>query len=1225
MKYFNQVKAIIAGLMLSSLVVPVVSASDTEIYTTLPPGSSVSNPNIMFVVDTSVNMEASSDVKPFYDKSVTYVVPAGEFPCETTGVYMVEEDSANAFPDCSNENYFNESALVCDHAIIGYKADGTKESPAEDGGLWMVGTYSDQLAHYDTTAERWLELTDITNSVQQDYKVECLSDSGIHGDNGDTSASYIQDGGTGFTSTAPANLDVPHPVWVGSAGHAQLFSGNYLNYLKATQDTLTFVNMQYIDQVKAAVEVMVRGNTQVDIGLMRLDKMSSNGSSGNSEGGAVLYPIRDVGADRNDFFTRLATLDSDGYSPLSETYYEALLYFGGRATDYSNSSTPSNQIVNLTQKSNGEFRSPISSTCDKNYIVLLSAGTPTLDVVNTARQAVLPEFTGSCSTNIETVQVPGGGANTRDAYNAVDNCLDELATWAATKDVATDVNIPAHDGTQNVFTHTIGIGLVPGTVEAPNADADAAIALLHNTAQNGKGTFYQASDQGDLVAIFNKIIENVLEVNSTFSSPAVSVNAFNRSTHLDDLYFTLFKPGVGNHWDGNLKKYKLRFEVDTNDKDGDGDTTERLPFIAGQNDVSAIDPGTGFFIDAVKSYWTPVDDPNDGSEVTDGGAASVLTTSRNVLTYTGAYTGAASGVNVPATPNLKDATNIVINTNDSLTDGLLSTPAAPEIVAGTSNRLTLINWASGLDALSQYGDVNTYDDVRSQMGDPLHSELALVQYGETSTTVDGVTTVTADLVAYVATNDGYLHAINVSTGAELFSFIPQELLPKLPGIMLNSGGDKSYGLDGSVVAWINDINKDGDVADTGEHVYLYVSMRRGGNNIYALNVTNRESPELMWVIKGGTGNYAQLGQTWSTINVEKIKDGADERTVLIFGGGYDDAQDAAGSPRATDSVGKTVYIADAASGERLWTAGADADTPLANMDYSIPARIKPLDVSGDGYIDRLYAADMGGQIFRFDIDNTNDTALSSSIIGSRIAEFAITDTAPTVTNARRFYYPPDVALVDGPNGKYHAMVIASGYRAHPLNDAIHDRIYMLKDENTGLITDVANYPALLTESSLLNVTSNLAGGEGVTAGGTTVVDELDAINSRNGWYIKLDDGTNTDAWIGEKGLSEPLILEGTAIVTTYTPNLTPDPNSCEPATGVGKIYFLDILDGTAAFPSSIDSRGDRVQQLARGGIPPTPNVIITEGGEPTLCVGTECGAAEFGLGVRKTYWYEEEK
>ena len=45
----------------------------------------------------------------------------------------------------------------------------------------------------------------------------------------------------------------------------------------------------------------------------------------------------------------------------------------------------------------------------------------------------------------------------------------------------------------------------------------------------------------------------------------------------------------------------------------------------------------------------------------------------------------------------------------------------------------------------------------------------------------------------------------------------------------------------------------------------------------------------------------------------------------------------------------------------------------------------------------------------------------------------------------------------------------------------------------------------------------------------------------------------------------------------------------------------------------------------RGGIPPSPSIIMPKNGEATLCVGTECQAADFGLGVRKTYWYEVEK
>jgi type IV pilus assembly protein PilY1 len=740
-------------------------------------------------------------------------------------------------------------------------------------------------------------------------------------------------------------------------------------------------------------------------------------------------------------------------------------------------------------------------------------------------------------------------------------------------------------------------------------DLDAAAELLKDTAHRGGGEFFKASDEASLIDIFNKIIAGALGINTSFSSPAVSVNAFNRSTHLDDLYFTLFEPAMTNHWNGNLKKYKLKFAVDTTDKDGDGDTTEKLPFIADKLGNSAVDPATGFFDVDATSFWSTA---VDGKEVTLGGAVGVLTTPRNVYTFTGTYAANTTGVNQPSDGVLDIPSNAVHPTNASLTDALLGTTGFSDIVTGATYRETLINWASGLDALGEFGSVAT--DVRPQMGDPLHAEPALVQYGE----VAGV----PDLVAYVATNDGYLHAFDVDSGKELFAFIPQELLTNLPEIMENNRADKTYGLDGSVIAWVNDANKDGAISGAGEHVYLYFGMRRGGNNIYSLDVTDRTKPKFRWVIKGGTGDYTELGQTWSTINVEKVKDGAAEKTVLIFGGGYDTAQDGK-TLRTPDSVARTVYIADADTGLRMWSAGKDGASPITDMEYSIPARIKPLDISGDGFIDRLYAADTGGQIFRFDINNTNASPLAGSITGGRIVDIAGAD----AEDNRRFYYPPDVALVNAPDGKYHGLVISSGYRAHPLNDVIHDRIYLIKDRDTGLTKD---YTApSLTEADLHNVTANLAGGDSGAKGDATADAardvELANIANAEGWYIDLEDEDNPGSWIGEKGLAEPLILEGVAIVSTYTPNVKAGNDVCGPNEGLGKVFFLDILDATPAFPSNVDVRSDRNITLVRGGIPPTPGGILPKGGEATICVGTECQPADLGLGVRKTYWYEVEK
>jgi hypothetical protein len=166
----------------------------------------------------------------------------------------------------------------------------------------------------------------------------------------------------------------------------------------------------------------------------------------------------------------------------------------------------------------------------------------------------------------------------------------------------------------------------------------------------------------------------------------------------------------------------------------------------------------------------------------------------------------------------------------------------------------------------------------------------------------------------------------------------------------------------------------------------------------------------------------------------------------------------------------------------------------------------------------------------------------------------------------------------------------------------------------------------LTEADLHDATKNLVAGDSGTgaAADAARAAELASIKAAEGWYIKLDDETTTGTWLGEKGLAEPLIIEGVAVVTTFTPITTTVTGSCVPQAGSGKVYYLDVLDASAAYPSDLDVRVDRHKNLARSGIPPSPNVVITKDGEPTLCIGTECELADFGLGVRKTYWYEVE-
>ncbi|MCW8830903.1 MAG: pilus assembly protein PilY, partial [Gammaproteobacteria bacterium] len=364
--------------------------------------------------------------------------------------------------------------------------------------------------------------------------------------------------------------------------------------------------------------------------------------------------------------------------------------------------------------------------------------------------------------------------------------------------------------------------------------------------------------------------------------------------------------------------------------------------------------------------------------------------------------------------------------------------------------------------------------------------------------------------------------------------------------------------------------------------------------------------------------YAELGQTWSAPNIERIIMGGSERTVLIFGAGYDTNQDYL-TTRGVDSVGRGIMIADADTGELLWRAGPDgsAKLQLNDMKYSIPARIKPIDIDGDGAVDRLFAGDMGGQLWRIDIDNEASTATSISATGGRIADLAIDG---SINDNRRFYNSPDVAMIiESGRAPYLSIIAASGYRAHPLQTDTHDRAYMIRDYD--VYTTPASY-ATVTENDLFDTTDNKIG-EGSLI---DVVAAKDSLGTASGWYITFNEMDGS--FVGEKALSEPLILNGVAVFTTFIPaeaGLTS--NSCKANDGTGAIYFVNVVDGTPTNDNTgnnIKTREDRRVLLARGGIPPTPRIIITAQGVPTLCVGTECSKASDVGTVQKMYWYEVE-
>jgi type IV pilus assembly protein PilY1 len=516
-------------------------------------------------------------------------------------------------------------------------------------------------------------------------------------------------------------------------------------------------------------------------------------------------------------------------------------------------------------------------------------------------------------------------------------------------------------------------------------------------------------------------------------------------------------------------------------------------------------------------------------------------------------------------------------------------------------------------------------------GDVIHSRPAVVNYGGTT-----------GVVVFYGDNGGMFHAVNgnqpaganctvsadcqiggVQPGGELWSFVPTEFYSKLARLYLNSPVVKiaSTPLNITPTPQRKDYFFDGTPAmyQNGSTVYLYLSARRGGRLIYGLDVSDPTAPKLLWKRTNADSGFAELGQTWSQPKVARVH--GYNNPVLIFGAGYDANED--NEPATPDTMGRGIFIVDAFDGHVVWRAGYSASAPATkcsgnpcnlNMPYAIAADITLVDRNFDGYADRLYAADTGGNIWRVDLEPTSPTNGPSNW---QVTLFASLGGAAADTTRRKFLYPPDVVLTK----TFDAVLGGTGDREHPLlnqvADTVVNRFYMIKDTNVG--TDGSGWTAVKDDSS--SITSGAPTSSLFDATSTPYPATLLKSTSSAGFYLVLNQG--------EKVVNAPTTVGAYTYFGTNQPK-PPDPNSCSIDLGTARGYQVSWLTGSAV--SGI---------FDGGGLPPSPvfgivriSVNGTDMRVPFLFGGPPTSDCKSGLCVTKpaipinpvkkrTYWYRE--
>jgi len=857
-------------------------------------------------------------------------------------------------------------------------------------------------------------------------------------------------------------------------------------------------------------------------------------------------------------------------------------YTGGRVNTPSNcpANDPNHYNCRTEKIVSGDdgpaiYRSPINQACQTNHIVFLSDG-----------QATNDDGKAKIRSLIDKADCESSAGN--------EGCGTDLARWLNETDH--NQNLARK---QNIVTHTIGFNL-----RNPR--------YMKELAGAGGGEFYTAESSDQLVTAFQEILGNVNAIDTSFTAPGATVNQFNRLTHRDDVYFALFKPTDVPTWEGNLKRYRV---ADPNPDDPSSESE-----ILDANGRPAVDPETGFFHAEARSFWVEPDGDGgvitqpDGANVDRGGVAARIALTgipgigdRQVYTYVGDTASLpAAGI------DLTEPAQALHEDNAAITDemlGIVNAHPRPRDQAAWRNRL--LKWTRGLDTEDDDGD-GVIAEPRRHLGDPMHSRPVIVNYRDSAENDQSL--------VYVGTNEGFIHAIDTATGDERWAFSPRALLSQHQEFLINDASTPHpYGIDGTLSVWRDDPNEN-FIVEPGERVYLFAGMRRGGDRYYAFDITDPASPRLAWLIQGGadgTAGFEELGQSWSRLTPARMRIAGAVENVLIFGAGYDTDQDPDKetliATQSTDDVGRGLFIVRATTGELLWSAtggslggsigAAGKSQVFADMGYSIPADIRAVDIDFDGLTDQLYAADMGGQVWRFDVDiDPNATELLRGGVLARLNGVAAKD-------HRRFYNEPDVALIAKGGERFMAISIGSGWRAHPLNTTVEDRLYVIKSpavrgapagygkEQTG---PLASTWSPITEADLVGV-------------GSTEL--LGASQSAHGWYVTLDDP-------GEKVLGRSLIFENTVYFSTYVPKS--GEVVCDTAIGGGFAYALNILDGSSIRDLNGDNtitEDDARVRLTHGGIPPEPMILMPQdGSKPILLFGTEKVDSGLENNTTRTYW-----
>ena len=564
-------------------------------------------------------------------------------------------------------------------------------------------------------------------------------------------------------------------------------------------------------------------------------------------------------------------------------------------------------------------------SCQQNFNILLTDG-----------------YWNGSSPSVGNTDTDGAGDFDGGAYaDSYSDTLADVAMHYYERDLKTSIDneVPTTPGLdeadhQHLVTYTVAFG-VSGTLDPfvdnpedsgfswpdpDNGDSEKVDDLWH-AAYNGRGLFLSAQDPEQLSGSLNAALEDIDD--RAGSAAAVAFNTDTLTTG-SAVFLVLFN---SNKWSGSVYKY-------------------------------ALDPITGAVSDDVT--W-------EASSILD--SRNLTTNPRQIITHNGTDGVGFQWANLTAAQK----NDLKTNPAGGLDSDTIGQARLSYIRGDRSNESSGYNFRSRSSRLGDIVHSNPvyvgtpsmdWPDTAPFPEDTLMTNPAITTYSEWKAT----SVSSRESMLYFGANDGMVHGVKASDGEEEFAYIPSSVFSTGASEGLHYLTDPTYihkyYVDLSPT--ISDAHVKVDASGSAAWRTLMIGgQRAGGKSIYVLDITDptafSESNAADIVLWEFTDT--DLGYTFSEPTVAMMNN---NKWAVIVGNGYN-------SSGSGESQLYIIYIEDGLDG---WTSGdyvkisTGSDCGGSGNGLSTPAVV---DTNGDGVADRAYAGDLCGDVWAFDLSDSNDS------------------------------------------------------------------------------------------------------------------------------------------------------------------------------------------------------------------------------------------------------------